>query len=78
MAGVGFITGTVGGHAEVLVWQIGMKKGVNKELVNALVSVLRVNAQIVDASGGARKEHGTDEQIFVTQDEGSVFEDAGA
>lgn len=37
-----------------------------------------VNAQIVDASGGARKEHGIDEQIFVTQDEGSVFEDTGA
>ena len=61
MTGVGFIIGTVGGHAGVLVGQIGMQEGIDKEFVNTCVAVLRVNAPKVNASCTAVKEHGTNE-----------------
>ena len=61
MAGVGFITGTVGGYAEVLVRQIGVQEGVNKELVNTCVAVLGMHAPVVNASCMAVKEHGANE-----------------
>lgn len=61
MTGIGLITGAVGGHTDVLIGQIGVQEGVNKELVNTCVAVLGVNAPVVNASCMAVKEHGANE-----------------
>ena len=57
VAGIGFVALAVGSHADFLPGQVFVHQSVEEQLLYALLPVLRVNAQKVNAAGGCGKSH---------------------